>query len=71
MRYSVYLRSDAENGLHYIFEYLKAKGDIPANATEIGEYRAQCITYAIFSCIGRLSGSDATFDKVVNHGEAT
>lgn len=30
-----------------IFAFLKVTGEIPANATDIGKYRAQCITYAL------------------------
>lgn len=47
MRYNIYLRPEIEESLHTVFEYLKLLGDIPVNATEIGEYRAQCISFAV------------------------
>lgn len=46
-RYNIYLRGEIEKSLDIIFQYLKSIGDIPTNATEIGEYRAQCIGFAV------------------------
>lgn len=47
MKRTIYLRGEIEKSLDIIFEYLKSVGDIPANATEIGEYRAQCVSFAV------------------------
>lgn len=55
-RYNIYLKQEAEDNLQVIFEHLKMAGEIPANATEIGEYRAQCISYAL--------GYTAAFDPM-------
>ena len=55
MKRTIYLRGEIEKSLDIIFEYLKSIGDIPANATEIGEYRAQCINFAVRYTIGGLS----------------
>lgn len=46
-RYNIYLKKEADDNLNTIFEHLKKVGEIPANASEIGDYRAQCISYAL------------------------
>lgn len=67
MKRTIYLKADAENALLYIFDYLRVKGDIPANATDIGEYRAQCISFAINYTVGGLAVEDAQEVKRLVH----
>lgn len=55
MRHNIYLKQPAEDGMKAIFDYLQKLGDIPANATEIGQYKAQIITFAINCTLGSIA----------------
>lgn len=68
-RYNIYLKGEIEKSLSIIFEYLKSIGDIPANATEIGEYRAQCIGFAVHYTLGGIA--EELPELGVNRGETS
>lgn len=70
-RHSVYMNDTAENLLLIVFEYLKRVGQIPALATEIGDYRAQCIRFAISYTIGGLAADEPDLYREITAKEAS
>jgi len=52
-RYNIYLRDEANHVIETLFVRLQELGEIPRNATidEIGQYRAQIITYALLEAV--------------------
>jgi len=70
MRHNIYLRQPAEDGLRAIFDYLKWQGEIPANAADIGQYKAVCITFAINYTLGGIEAErkdSAWIDAAARH----
>lgn len=57
-RYNIYLNQNLEAALVAVFEYLKARGEIPANATDIGPYRAQVIGYTLKQVVEEIQPRD-------------
>lgn len=71
MKYSLYLKENAERNLETIFEYLKRAGDIPKNAVSIGDYRAQCITFAIHYTVADLQLTGEIDVMEIENGKQT
>ena len=65
-RYNIYLRPLTDHLLNVIFEYLKHIGQIPAAATEIGGYRAQCISFAIGSAVQSIMKDAPEFRDMID-----